>query len=366
MKTNQIRKVHRIIGYWAFFFCLWSAVTAIFLTHRDDIRNIGKKAAISEPNFCLNYTIAAMTPDDAVKRAWQDVKDAGFRPTGINRLEFKYEQGTMIYRVRFKTDGPWEPEATFDALTGKMLVSAQHREIKALMKDFHHLEFVPGLPALIGQYVNDVAWISILLFVLSGIWLFFRTRKCHYKDRVRKWHRIAATVIAFPFLVVIVCGLLLNHKDLLPRNYKTPKVTTERSEFEYSKLPITVEKVCGIFQSQFPRFKNEPIRRIFLKYKDGRPAAYEVGTTRWRRGYAVIDPYTGKIIKPLNKGGFEEIVRALHQGIFLFGSFSKFLADLIALVVIFSAFTGGWLLLPRKRRMNRSMGGADQEAKTDG
>ncbi|MFH1339354.1 MAG: PepSY-associated TM helix domain-containing protein, partial [Candidatus Omnitrophota bacterium] len=161
----------------------------------------------------------------------------------------------------------------------------------------------------------------------------------------RKIHVFSSLIVSIPFLITATSGILINHEERLEgltKKYVSSSPTEMPPlDFKYDSLPISSEKAVEIFQNQFSQAKI--LRRAMLKYEhEYETLIWEVESEEGMRNPTVIDAYTAEIIKSSRQIYLAEFLDQIHEW-YLFGQFSKYVVNLMALLLFISLITG-WLL----------------------
>jgi len=341
-----LRKVHKWFGLILVLPVIIYAITCIFLGHRDQIRELNKVDNKKPPVvYNLPYSQAIISIDDAINLAYKDLGKKG----KIDRIEMRYDQGTLIYRIRFKEEKP-EQETTINALNSEILISAHKQEVKVFMEMIHSYYFVPELVTII---IGHIWAILMFLICITGLIMYIKTRKGNLSlkfTNTRMWHRNIAILACVPLFISALTGiLLLDPEDAWLKSISDWKVsnTTEKpdADFKYNSLPISVEKAIEIYQNQFDKPKE--LRRSILKYQYG-TMAYAVASQERMRQETIINAYTGEIIKPYSKITLRELNKIFHQ-FYFFGKSTKYIVDVFDLCLIIMSVSGLLLFKLKKK-----------------
>ncbi len=340
-KSNIFHKIHGYLGVILGLFILWMVVWGVVLSNRELIRNLTNQFGnMPHPETTLSF------PDDSIFLS--EAIEIGNKTLGeklkIKRIELKWESGAPIYRIRYKNKA--KSEITIHAKSGKILLyPSKDKELKKIAQDMHVMEFLTDK----NRWVFDILAVLTIIMVLSGVVIMFG--KFYYGKAKRKIHVVAVSILLIPFFIMAVTGFMLNHEDYLEDQsiIKLSSSPTEKPsvDFDYGSLNISADKAVEIFQKQFtdPR----ELRRAVLVYsKQAKTMVWNVEPNDGMRIVSIIDAYTGEIIKPSDEILLVEFIDQLHE-LFLFGRNTKYIVDVVGILLIISIFTG-FLLLPQTIR----------------
>ncbi|MCP4401381.1 MAG: hypothetical protein GY801_29290 [bacterium] len=336
-------KLHGIIGGIIGVFIAWMVLWGVLLGNREPIRELLTDFGnYVHPPYRLDFPDNALSLDDALTLGW-DVLGA---QEGYSRIEVKWESGAPIYRIRFSNTE--KSEVTIHAVTGKILIfPTNEKEIKKIAQDFHVLSLLPDNL----RWIFDVLTLVVIGVTLSGILLFFLKKKKISGSPTRKLHNISSMLVCIPFLIMAVTGILLNHEEwsesLSKKNVSSSPTQEPPLDYAYDTLPVSSQKAVEIFQDQF----SEPVvlRRAVLAYsKEAQTLTWQVEPNQGMRVTTVIDAYTGEIIKSSHAVVASEFIDQIHEW-FLVGEFSKYVVDVIAILLCLALVTG-WMLTPQTLR----------------
>ncbi len=340
--SQMWHKLHGLIGIVIGVFILWMVVWGVILSNREPIRAITHKFDnYPHPKYALNFPEGSISMNKALRLGWEALG----KKEHYKRIEIKWEGGAPIYRIRFKDKN--KSEVTIHALTGKILIfPTQDKELKKIAQDSHVLSFLSDN----ARWVFDGLSILVLFTIISGIVIFFKG-KMFAGTLARKIHIIASMVISLPFLIMAITGIMLHHEEWL-ESKSTAYVSSTSTEkpsldYDYDLLPVTVQKAVEIFQNQFPQPR--VLRRVVLNYKkESQTLTWDVEPNDGMRVMTSVDAYTGEMIKSNQQVQLVEWVDQLHE-MFLFGETSKYVVDVLALLLALSLVTG-WILTPQTLR----------------
>ncbi|MBD3299879.1 MAG: hypothetical protein GF347_00845 [Candidatus Moranbacteria bacterium] len=339
---NFIAKSHGIIGLGVGIFILWMAISGVILANREPIREMNNHFGDEiAPERSLGFEGKAISVNKALEIGWEALGDK----EKYSRIEMKWEGGAPIYRIRFKDKE--KSEITIHAFTGEVLLyPSGKKEIKKVAQDLHALSFLPDNM----RWVFDLLAIITILCIISGLILLF-SEKIYAGKPARKIHNIVSAIVAVPFLIMAITGIYLNHEEWLEGKSKISKAKNPSeapsSDFNYDTLAYTPKDAVDVFQSQYGRERK--LRRVVLTYsKDAGTLIYQVEPNDGMRIITFIDAHTGEIIKSSHEILLVEWIDQLHE-FFLFGKYSKYLVDIIAILLIVSLISG-WILAPQTLR----------------
>jgi uncharacterized iron-regulated membrane protein len=163
----------------------------------------------------------------------------------------------------------------------------------------------------------------------------------------RRLHRWGAALVALPFLVVLVTGLLLQVKKQVP--WVQPREHKRKHESSALTLPEIVERVQRIPEANVRTWSD--IDRIDVR--PGKGLIKVVATNRWE---AQLDMHSGDVLQVAYRRS--ELIESLHDGSW-FHDRAKLWVFLPSAVIVLALWgTGVYLwVLPysaRRARQQRS------------
>lgn len=331
-----VRKFHRLFGKIIAVFLFWMITWGVILANRENIREIFHHwGNYKHPKYSLDFPQDSISIDEALSLGWETLGGK----EQFKRIELKWEGGAPIYRIRFRDKH--ESEVTIHAISGEILIHpTRKKELKKIAQDFHTLSFF--FPKF--KWVLDALAIIVILVVISGISLFLKKKRISGK-LTRKIHIFSSLIASIPFLTTATSGILINHEERLEELTKKYVSSSPREmpplNFKYDSLPVIPQKAIEIFQNQFSRPKI--LRRVMLEYEHEYEALiWEVEPEEGMRNPTIIDAYTAEIIKSSRQIYLAEFLDQIHEW-YLFGYFSKYVINSLALLLLVSLITG-WLL----------------------
>ncbi len=335
-------KLHGLVGIVGGVFILWMVVWGVILSNREPIRAITHKFDnYPHPKYALDFPEGAISISEALNLGWETLG----RKEKYKRIEIKWEGGAPIYRIRFSDKD--KSEVTLHAVTGKILIfPTGDKELKKVAQDAHVLSFLSDNA---GWVFNGLS-ILVLFTIISGIVIFFKGKK-FAGTPARKIHIIASMLISLPFVIMAITGIVLYQEEWLESQSKAyvSSTPTEKPplDYDYNLLPVTAQKAIEIFQGQFPVPRE--LRRVVLNYKkDSKTLIWDVEPNGGMRVVTKVDAYTGEMIKSNQQIQLVEWFDQLHEWL-LFGEISKYVVDVISILLLITLVTG-WVLTPQTLR----------------
>ncbi len=344
IRFNQaLNKLHGLVGVIIGVFILWMLLWGVILSNREPIRELRYRFDnYTYPQYELDFPDGSVSIDDALALG----REALGKKEDYKRIEVKWESGAPIYRVRFSDKD--KSEVTLHAVTGKILISpTKDKEIKKIAQDFHILDFLSEK----FRWVFDILTLVVITVTISGIIIFFLKKKKLSGTLTRKLHNLSSMLICLPFLIMAITGVMLHQEEwleALSQKYASSFPTQKPPlDYNYDVLPISSQKAVEIFQNQFSNPK--VLRRVVLTYsKEVKSLTWQIEPNEGMRVTTIIDAYTGEMIKSSHNVILSEFTDQIHEW-FLFGDFSKYVVDIVAILLCISLVTG-WMLTPQMLR----------------
>jgi uncharacterized iron-regulated membrane protein len=168
------------------------------------------------------------------------------------------------------------------------------------------------------------------------------TRQASTGDRlyriVWRWHFYAGMIISLPLIVVAATGALWIFKDEL-EGVLHPGVMYVEPAVERA----TYEQQLAAARAAVPPSYQIGLIQVFTNPK--RATGLAMSGETFQRGY--VDPYRGRYLGSIEKGGFFDIVLQLHRQLFL-GTTGRIVVELTTCWTIVLAATGIYLWWPQR------------------